>query len=609
MKEKNTYLSYMPYIFLSLIALSLLFRCFYGFCWSDEPFYFATSYRFYQGDSLFVHDWFPTQLSSILLLPLFSLFIETTGSTDGILLFFRISYVIYSFCISIVLYRIFFKKHSAFPSLICAVSYLFYAHLNIATLSYYTMSVGFYLLSMALIYHFYNHQRKGARKYLLYSGFFFALCVLSLPTMAAAYFLVLLCIGLFLLAAKVFHQEEKLKSAQLITVCLYTFYGICIPFFLFLFYMFSKISLPQLLEAIPYVLSDEEHITSLSYPFKKFFIGINQAYTWGAYGGYILIGISFLLGQIWIKKRLPFISGSPFAQTKIAFFKLGIVSLTFLLFLCYFIFSLGHTGYLFTGITLFGIVLYFITEKRNTYLFFLFVVSGLILSMVYSYSSNGYLYILSIGHCISALGCIFLIWDFMKELKEGKEGQTVLYRLFSFGCLVSLLILCIQTGVLRFINVYRDAPLSQLTTKITAGPAKGLYTTAEHHKMYKTVYDDIQNYATTSSGYSNSHTVFFTKLLPWGYLATDLHCASPTTWRTKFNSERLKPYYERNPEKYPELIFVLKEEIGAYDSCGDVVGDPSPNENELGGYLMNYIKEKNYESLELDSGVLYRITQ
>ena len=32
-------------------------------------------------------------------------------------------------------------------------------------------------------------------------------------------------------------------------------------------------------------------------------------------------------------------------------------------------------------------------------------------------------------------------------------------------------------------------------------------------------------------------------------------------------------------------------------------------ENELGGYLMNYIKEKNYESLELDSGVLYRITQ
>ena len=136
MKEKNTYLSYMPYIFLSLLALSLLLRSFYGFCWSDEPFYFATSYRFYQGDALFVHDWFPTQLSSLLLLPLFSLFVEIAGTTDGILLFFRISYVIYSFCVSIILYRIFLKKHDTFPSLLCAATYLFYAHLIIATLSY-----------------------------------------------------------------------------------------------------------------------------------------------------------------------------------------------------------------------------------------------------------------------------------------------------------------------------------------------------------------------------------------------------------------------------------------------------------------------------------------
>ncbi len=609
MKEKNTYLSYMPYIFLSLLALSLLLRSFYGFCWSDEPFYFATSYRFYQGDALFVHDWFPTQLSSLLLLPLFSLFVEIAGTTDGILLFFRISYVIYSFCVSIILYRIFLKKHDTFPSLLCAATYLFYAHLNIATLSYYTMSVGFYLLSMALIYHFYNSQSKKARKYLLYSGFFFALCVLSLPTMAIAYFLVLLCIGLLLLASKLFHQEEKIKNAQLVTVCLYTFYGICIPFFLFLLYMFSKLSLSQFLESIPYVLSDEEHVTSLSYPLKKFFIGINEVYGFGAYGGYGLIGISFLLGQKGMKKRALFTSNSPLPQTRLPFLKLGIVFLNFLLFLCYFIFSLGHTAYLFTGITLFGIVLYFITEKRNACLFFLFVLSGLILSMVYSYSSNGYLYILSIGHCICALGSIFLIWDFLKELKEEEGKKRVLSRLIQLGCFAALLILCVQTGVLRFFNVYRDAPLSQLTKKITLGPAKGLYTTTEHHKMYETVYNDIQNYAIAASGYSENNTIFFTKLLPWGYLATDLQCASPTTWRTKFNSERLKPYYQLNPEKYPDLIFVLKDQIGAYDSCGDVIGDPSPNENELGGYLMDYIIKNNYEAVEMESGILYRIPQ
>lgn len=208
--------------------------------------------------------------------------------------------------------------------------------------------------------------------------------------------------------------------------------------------------------------------------------------------------------------------------------------------------------------------------------------------------------------------------------KTEVKNRVFSWCIHNFGniCLIACIaITCavlVQTMMLRLVNIYRDAPVQMLNSKISAGPAKGLYTTADHQVAYNVVYSAIRKYCQSSNlnephRFDNSleqdsssvANIFITKLLPWGYMCTDLRCGAPTTWRTPFNSKRLEPYYQMNPGRYPDMILVLNEQFGSYITCGDVESDTAPNENETGGYLLEYINSHDYETIEVPCGTLY----
>ncbi len=242
-----------------------------------------------------------------------------------------------------------------------------------------------------------------------------------------------------------------------------------------------------------------------------------------------------------------------------------------------------------TAFALFSGPLFFMCRKKDWFSFFSLFLGGLIVSMTYSYSSNGELFVLSIGHGIACVGGILFIDGFIKE-----NGQLMKY--------VSTMIICLfllQTCILRFVNVYRDAPLGELNVKITEGPAKGLYTTASHEEIYSSLLSDIREYA-SGSGY-----VLFSKLLPWGYLESSMRCSGPTTWRNKINSTRLEEFYRLFPDRKPDVIFLLDADVGSYDSCGDIEADPAPNENEWGGYLAGLIDSEDFDRIRRDHATIY----
>ena len=598
-KHLDTVKHIYPYVLTGLSGLLLFIRCFYSFCWSDETFYFSTCHRFFTGDSIFLHEWFPTQLSSLILLPFYSLYMLIYGSNDGIILYFRILYVIFSLINAVVLFRILSHHISSFFACVCSLMLMFYAHLNIATLSYYTLSVQLFLMSLLLVYDYYRTYSKNQ---LIIAGILFALSVLSLPTLSVAYFIVAALIFIILLAVRFTRLPEDLKntvrSADLPAVLLYTFMGICIPAAIFIIYLFVNVSVRDFISGIPYVLTDEEHTTSLIYPIKKFFIGINEVYGYGAYASYVLIVLTAV--SFFIKQR-------PGKSVRLMIFSLDTV-----LFAVFFVLSLGHTGYIHTALCLYALPLFFISRKPDLKILNTFILGGMIMSLTYSYSSNGYLYVLSMGHFIMAIGCIIAIDSFIMELDSFRIGYTV--ALTAVICVT-----LIQTMELRLVNVYRDAPLQMLNFRITEGPAKGLYTTADHYVAYNVVHSTIKKYCMSSElnypqMYPNSMelesksvgNIFITKLLPWGYMCTDLRAGAPTTWRTPFNSKRLKPYYELNPGRYPDMILVLNEEYGSYLTCGDVESDPAPNENEISGYLLEYINSGDFEKTSVPCGILYK---
>ena len=542
-----------PYIILIIFAVALIFRAFFGFCSSDEPFYLSTTKRLFEGDLIFVHEWFPTQLSSLILLPFYALYVTVKGSAEGIILFFRILYVIITLIISCISYHIITKRNGILAGISCALFMLFFVHLNIATLSYYTMSFEFFIFAMLLI------STKN-RFNLIIGGFFFALAVLSLPSLAITYIAAFFVI--FLLSLKF----ETLRNSLL-----YSTVGILAALLIFVIFLYaSGNNLHNLFEYLPYVLSDDEHQTSLVAPFKKFFLSVSDVYGKVFYLSFVLAFLGLLSNKF--RKLIPYIFVSDC-----------------ILFVYYAILSIGHTGYMNTAFALFAGPVFFMCRKKDWYSFFFLFLGGMIVSMTYSYSSNGELYVLSIGHGIACVGSILFIDGFTKE-----NSQLIRYVSTAVICLFLL-----QTCILRFINVYRDAPLKELNVKITEGPAKGLYTTASHEEIYSSLLSDIRKYA-SDPGY-----ILFSKLLPWGYLESGMHCSGLTTWRNKINSERLKEFYDLFPERKPDVIFLLDADVGSYDSCGDIEADPAPNENEWGGYLADYIDSTNFNQIRCDHATVY----
>lgn len=578
---KKTLNNYLPYILIFISAIALLFRATLSFCWSDESFYFSTSNRFLMGDSIFVDEWFPTQLVSIILLPFHYVYKAIAGSNDGVILYFRILYVLLSAASAWVIYRIIRKKRGEFTGIAAALFYMYYTHLNIATMNYYMLSYTFFLISMLLIYDYISSDRKVSR--LVWAGGIFALAVLSLPTLAVVYFLIVF----MLLAAMLIFKEHK---ALIWNILRWTFAGIAIPAALVLVYVFFTSGIMGIIDNLEYVLSDEEHVQSLGYPFRNFFQSVYNVFDKRAVYAAVLL---FILSAVSSLEKVSEKLGRVIPQLLIKGVCLVADMALFMWFLSR---AIGHTGYIATVVLLFAMPLFgsLRHEKRDYLLFGLLFVGGLCFSMVYSYSSMCDLYVLSIGHNVAAIGAICIIRDFINDLKniEKHELKQRLTSFYTLICYAVIFVVLVQTMTLRFVNVYRDAPVNELNVRIDKGPAKGLYTTDEHYEAYSGIYAMLKE--TEIKG----EYIFISKLLPWGYLAVDMPCGALTTWRTKLSSERQAKYLEVHPEKEPKVVVLLNASAGEYDTCGDVEADPYPNENEEMGELFEKMAGSEYSMTE-----------
>lgn len=579
------------YIVFGVCFLVCLFRAFKGFCWTDESFYYSTADRFFRGDALLKSEWYRTQCSSVFCLPFYALYVLITGSNAGVVLYFRILYLILSFTVAFVTFNVMKKDYSDFAALVMATLIIFYAHLNVTTFSYYMMSLDFLLLALVLIY---EYLRRNKVKLLVVAGASFALSVLSMPALVVGY---VACI-IAMLAILAVRKWAKLPTyinviidkAKLFNILLYTFIGIIIPAIIFLIYMLSHVSVSEIITALPNILVDNEHDFTYGYLIRKFFNSIKEIYHSWTYVAYLMIIVTFVF-QKWLKKK-------PIADI--------IVILDGVLFIILAIKSYGHTGYIQAAFMLFALPVYFLSNKKNHYLFWSLVPFGMILAVTYCFTSSDFLYVMAIGFFIVAIAGVGFTHDYVASREDdGKtieEGFVTKYalRLASAVILLAVLYFVSVTIALRLSNVYRDAPVSKLTERIEAGPGKGLYTTKEHLDYYEDVRKVLDEY-TNREGH-----ILFSKVLPWGYMYTQMNCGYPTTWRaTAYNEDQLNAYYEANPDKYPDIILVLDEEYGSYDAAGDVEDDHNPNLDEMNDYWKNYIIDNNMTKTDVACGVLY----
>lgn len=189
------------------------------------------------------------------------------------------------------------------------------------------------------------------------------------------------------------------------------------------------------------------------------------------------------------------------------------------------------------------------------------------------------------------VSCI-IICNYVSEILK-KRRDTVL----AVCGMLSLAVAVLLSGVYRIMVVYRDSDLMNLNVKIEEGPAKGLFTSAEHYEQYMQVLAVMDQYC---SGEGN---VLILSLCPWAYLCTDMRCGAYTTWRIKMdrNDEKLNAYYEQHPDRIPNVVIELNDNIGNYDLTENPQYDPE----RYNSFLWQYMEDNSYEKITVECGYVW----
>lgn len=570
--NSNSKISYNWFALLTLgiCSILLLIRSFYSFNWSDESFYLTVVHRFWLGERIIADEWYTTQLSTPLLLPFYALYQWMTGGNEGVYLYFRLLYWGISAFTAFFTYYSLKKKNSYAASLISALLYFLYSRANIGGMSYYNVTLTCVLLAGLLLYD-QICDKKGNKKKLYLAGILLAFAVVNTPFLAFPY----IVIGAYFLIRR--------KHCPLYREVLMVIAGTATIAAVYIAYVLCKVSINELLLNIPYILNEPElQSTNPALVIPIILARIVWRFKWTFW-------ITVLLTiYIWYRKKKV----NSFSMKEINW----LLGINLAVFIINSFLSKNLLGCINIAGALFAVpTIYIFNEWKqiDKNILGVFGTAGISLILGFSFSSDTGLDAMTIGFLLIGIGAVLLVFK-LDDLKKKQVMLGAAVLVFS--------VMIFQTAILRFFSVYRDAPVNQLNTQITSGPAKYLYTTQEHVRQYDELKAAIEQYV------REDDVVFYSKWCFWSYLCTENEYGVPSSWRMPFDSPRLQEYYELKPEKIPTCIFVLNPAYGDFESSLIQNNEKVefPNENNLDGYLYDYIQEHDYEVIELECATIYR---
>ncbi|MGL4109678.1 hypothetical protein [Clostridium sp. LP20] len=563
------------YGIITLVFFIVIVRTFYGFDWSDETYYIALPYRFLLGDSMFIHSWDIHQLSALIILPFVWLYNVFVGGTDGIILFFRILYAVCQYSVALIIFKTLKKYYNKYAVLFTAIVLLIFAPSSISNLSYNTMSLQLFSVAITLFIEILHSKRE--RKFVgFFCGLTYALSVQAYPYLVIT--LPLVIIGMITKFKKEGYDDRKILKNKLKFIGI----GILAVVISFTIFVLCNSSIKNIVNNVKYILSDPEHISRGPLePLFSYYDSIVSGYGIIVVATIATVIITLITRFIRSDKSKNIINSMIYILGIIILIKGMIITLES------YVPNIIMINYLCIPFALVGPIFYTLAYRKTKRVFYTFWIGGILYSIAIQYGTNNGLGVSSFGLLFSTLATIIFIFESGQELLGSITSKICMKRIITIICIA---IVGVQFGLIlkyRFITVYRDGEISTLTEKLKIGPAKGIYTSSSMAYKYEKVVADIKNNAPEEG------TVLYTKLLPFGYLCTNLSPATPSLWRTQFNSQRLEKFYELNPNKVPKMIYIVDEKYGFTNS-----------DNSIDGELKKYIDSNTTKRLELDSGTM-----
>lgn len=527
----------------------------------DESFYLTIPHRLMQGDLLLSDEWHVSQLSSVLLYFPFKLYYSINGGTEGIVLFFRILFMVMQLGMYIFIYAKLRHKYGAF-SIIPAAVFSINVPMLIPALSYYTLSLTFFAVVCIIVL---TSGEKIKKTEAIFCGFALACGVLAEPFSAAVYFVWAVA------AVLVYFRKKRKENIQIpaffdMKTFLPVSAGVFACFIFFCAFFALHGSLSEFIRNLPEFFTDSEY---------NFSAGRGK-----------LVDFSKIVSALRVYGIIPSAAGivlfivSPFVMKYKKSLKTVVLAAASVLFAaasCMWIIRLHTLSDVFealfaSGLPMFiaGPICYILTENRNPCIAFVFI-TGAVFSVFVDISSclvTGY------GSGFMNIAGVIAVYDLLKELKNGAERTekkekrknnyariiavmiTTVYCITSFGAASSNIFL---HNVETFHNRTDDKICGEMLTK---GPLKGIKTTKHIKDVYESIIHDLDIIKEKTDG-----PVYVAGLEAYYYLYLDLPYGVYSAWYVNADSpERDLRYYELHPEKKPAFVYVPYYNCFSYEN-------------------------------------------
>lgn len=515
---------------------------------SDEAFYISVPYRIMNGDGLFTDEWHLSQLSAVLLYFPVKLFSAVTGGTDGIILFMRRLFCIMQFAVGAYTYKT-FRKYG-FAAILTSLCFMLFSVIGVETLSYNTMGAALLIIIVCIIYGL-DENPSYAKMFAL--GFLIAMFILCQPVGVVFY-------GIYFVAAVVINitykkTEKDVPYPFTVKSFFFTVSGILPVLVFFLYLLFKNSDIGTVIQCIPGILSDAEHMEISqtlgieTFSVIQFFVDMSMSA-----GAIPLVSAAALfLVSIAIKKKDKNIAVIISSLALTVFFIAFYVRLFFM----------GDTtqtddiNFFFLPLALAGIVFYLLSDKRNHKAFILLWCTGMMYSLFMTVSSNLRLHASVNGYIIASAGSVFLAADLFSEIKKendtAKTSKTAAILLaaavFGFSAF--------QAGAMFTQPVITRAYFNSV--KMTKGIYDGISLPSDQALLYTDIYNDAQRIKEIAD---SGEKLFVIENLSGMYLESGLRMGVHSGWFIAEQlaypeiRERFREYYSINPENIPDYLYV-----------------------------------------------------
>lgn len=515
------------------IGLILFWRCFYSVNTTDEAYYIGTVYRLWFGDGMLCDEWNPTQqMCSFWLYPFYVLFRLILGSNEGMILAFRLLYIAFQLFISGYLYGK--LKKFGYISILPIFFYLLSTAFNINSLSYNTMANS----ALAALLVTLGMMEKPDWKNGIWCGIFASIVVMGNPYAVFAYILYgIACVAVTLIF-------KKLKKDVPVALQFGTFFKMSLTaagvLVVFLIFTFWHATLERIMNNLPYIVGDQEHVQRWNVKISDYFRYFREHYF-----GAVLVPLVVSGSALFDKKRVE--HGALY------------MILSVLATLPYMIYHGLISDYVPVNlvtvpICFLGLPAFVVSKKPLRKVFYIWYLPAMVYPFIVQITSNTGPLAVSAGFVTAGAASVLLAAAWAEE-QEGSLLKNVVHGV--------ILLQLIMMLFLRITYVWADAPLSELTTKVERGAAKGLYTTELTAGYYEEMYDDIDALNMTEE---DGFLVVGSE--PLLYLYADRQVASYSTWQVYTNETRLYRYYEihSGEGRFPSVVYCAEADETIFDS-------------------------------------------